>query len=159
MSNWVEINFDCLPLRSIARFDIPLDASPKYRERCLRVKSALENHGSHNTYYLFNGKCTYQLTNDANQGMLEFQFEGTLLTDTADCLTESCDLSLIRLARETCNWLTEPVVNWFAESVRHSVMVEFNRYIEAGDLDQTKKRIEEIESASDDTGGYLGMYL
>ncbi len=31
MNRWVEITFDCLPLRTITRFDIPLDASPKYR--------------------------------------------------------------------------------------------------------------------------------
>ena len=159
MSNWVEIIFDCLPFRHISRFDVPLDASPKYRERCFRVKSALEKHGSHNTYYLFNGFCTYRLTNDPSQGMLVFQFEGTLLTDTEDCRTESCDLSVVQLAHETCNWITEPVVTWFRGTVSHSVTAEFNRYIEAGDLDQAKERIEQIESASDASGGFLGMYL
>ena len=29
MDRWVEISFDCLPLRSVGRLDIPMDASPK----------------------------------------------------------------------------------------------------------------------------------
>jgi hypothetical protein len=29
---YVEIVFDCLPLRSVGRLDIPIDASPKYRQ-------------------------------------------------------------------------------------------------------------------------------
>ena len=31
MQRYVEIVFDCLPLRSISRLDIPIDASPRYR--------------------------------------------------------------------------------------------------------------------------------
>ena len=42
MQRWVEVSFDCLPLRSIARLDIPIDASPKYRARCERIKAAME---------------------------------------------------------------------------------------------------------------------
>ena len=30
---YVDISFDCLPLRSVTRLDVPIDASPKYRER------------------------------------------------------------------------------------------------------------------------------
>ena len=32
MNRFVEITFDCLPLRSIPRLDIPIDASPRYRK-------------------------------------------------------------------------------------------------------------------------------
>lgn len=32
MDRFVDISFDCLPLRSIGRMDVPLDASPKFRE-------------------------------------------------------------------------------------------------------------------------------
>jgi hypothetical protein len=39
------------------------------------------------------------------------------------------------------------------------VAVEFDRYIEAGDLDRARKRMEKIQAASDESGGYLGMYL
>ena len=45
MSHWIEMAFDCLPLRSVGRLDIPLDASPKYRERCERIKQAIEAKG------------------------------------------------------------------------------------------------------------------
>ena len=55
MNRWVEIEFDCLPLRSIGRFDIPLDASPVYQAKCERIKQAIDQHGSHNSYYLTPG--------------------------------------------------------------------------------------------------------
>ena len=37
MNRWVEIAFDCLPLRTITRLDIPIDASPAYQQRCERI--------------------------------------------------------------------------------------------------------------------------
>ena len=158
MNRWVEISFDCLPLRSVSRLDVPLDASPKYRAFCERIKRAMEKHGSHNTYYLYNARCTYHLLNCEDQGMVDFSFEGVALTDAEDCHTESCDLQ-VELVRETCEWLTEPVVEWFRETVGKSVAVEFDRYIEAGDLAKAKERIEQIQAASDDAGGFVGMYL
>jgi hypothetical protein len=158
MNRYVDIVFDCLPLRSIGRLDIPIDASPKYRARCERVLHAIHTHGSHNTYFLYNAKCVYHLTNNADEGSLEFRFEGTALTDVADQKTEHCDLE-VELIRETCDWLTEPVVAWFRETVTHSVRAEFNRYIAAGDLEQAVKRIERIQAQSDNQGGFLGMYL
>ena len=158
MNRWVEIFFDCLPLRTIGRLDIPLDASPKYRALCERVKQAIEKHGQHNTYFLYNAKCIYHLANHDELGMLEFKFDGVVLTDSSDAVTERCDLC-VELVRETCDWLTEPIVAWFTETVTHSIAVEFNRYIDAGDLAEAKKRIETIQAASDDAGGYVGMYL
>jgi hypothetical protein len=65
----------------------------------------------------------------------------------------------VTLARETCDWLTQPVVAWFTETVSKAVMVEFNRYIAAGDLEQTKQRIAALQARADQEGGYLGMYL
>ncbi|MDP6443559.1 MAG: hypothetical protein QGG36_02800 [Pirellulaceae bacterium] len=155
---WVEIEFDCLPMRSIGRLDIPIDASPKYRKRCENIKRALEQFGSHNTYYLYNARCLYHLTNDPERGMVEFRFEGVAFTNKDDTTTERCHLE-VELRSETCDWLTEPIVLWFREGVENAVCVEFDRYIEAGDLDQTKQRIEQIQSASDQSGGYVGMYL
>src|SRR5262245_64423089 len=81
MNRWVEIAFDCLPLRSVGRLDIPLDASPKYRQRCEQVKRAIEKHGSHNTYFLYNASCVFHLTNRDNFGTLEFSFTGTVITE------------------------------------------------------------------------------
>ena len=81
MSHHVEITFDCLPLRSVTRFDVPIDASDELQARIERVKHAAEKHGLHNSYYLHNATCVHHLTNDPAQGMLEFHFEGTVLTD------------------------------------------------------------------------------
>ena len=43
MGQWVEIEFDCLPLRSINRLDVPVDASPVYEQFVLRVKAAMQS--------------------------------------------------------------------------------------------------------------------
>lgn len=158
MERFVEITFDCLPLRSIGRLDIPIDASPAFRARCERIKQALEAHGSHNTYYLFNARCAFHLTNDPQVGMIEFRFEGTALTDETDQKTDRCDLT-VELARETCDWLTQPVAAWFAQTVPQAVKVEFDRYIAAGDLEQTRARIERLQAEIQRQGGFLGMYL
>jgi hypothetical protein len=112
----------------------------------------------HNSYYLYNAHCIYHLTNDDSAGMLEFRLEGTVLTDPEDLRTESADLQ-VELSRETCDWLTEPVVNWFHETVRRAVIAEFDRYIQAGDLKQTIARIEKQEAESDSHGGFVGMGL
>lgn len=158
MNRWVEITFDCLPLRTVTRFDVPLDASPGYRALCERVKAAIECHGSHNTYFLYNARCVFHLLNSEKAGALEFRFDGVVMTDAADVRTVGCDLR-VELLRETCDWLTEPVVRWFEETVSRAVVVEFDRYIAAGDLEQAKLRMRKLEDLSDATGGYLGLYL
>ncbi len=158
MNPSVEISFDCQPLRSIARLDVPLDASPEYEALVERVQQAIQRHGLLNTYYLHDARCTFHLTNDPALGMLEFRFEGTVLTDEEDRKTLRADL-LVELRRETCDWLTEPVVEWFRETVTRAVIVEFDRFISAGDLDRTKQRIEQLQAESDSHGGFLGMGL
>ena len=158
MERWVEISFDCLPLRSVARFDIPIDASPRYRQFCEAVKSAIERHGSHNSFYLYNASCKFHVTNDPNRGAIEFRFRGTILTNSDDTAAKRCDLE-VELAGETCEWLNTPIVEWFEQSVARAVAIEFDRYIQSTDLDQTKARIEQIEAASDDADGFVGMYL
>lgn len=154
----VEITFDCLPLRSVTRLDIPIDASPAFQRRCEAIKAAMERHGTHNSYYVYNAECTFQLTNNTDIGMLNFRFSGTILTNPEDTRAESGILE-IELVRETCSWLTEPVVRWFETTVQQAVLVEFNRYIDAGDLDQTKQRMEKVQQELESSGGYLGMYL
>ncbi len=158
MQRWVEISFDCLPLRSIGRLDIPLDASPKYQAQCERIKAAMEKHGNLNTFYLYNSQCVFHLTNHPQLGMLHFSFEGTVLTDADDLRTQASDLQ-VELRKETCDWLIEPVVQWFHESVSHAVRAEFNRYIEAGDLYLAKERAEKLRAQADAQGGFVGMYL
>ncbi|MEM8717131.1 MAG: hypothetical protein AAGE92_15395 [Cyanobacteria bacterium P01_G01_bin.4] len=155
---WVEIEFDCLPLRTVSRFDLPDDASPKLAAKLLRIRQAVDEHGTHNTYFLHNASCTYRLTNDPQNGTICFHFDGTVMTDTTDLQAKGCDLK-VELGEETCAWLNQGIVDWLAESVQHSVLVEFNRYIQAGDLKKTVERIQEMEKASDDAGGFVGMYL
>ena len=158
MTPKVDITFDCLPLRSLGRIDIPMDASPMFQERFQRIKDALGKHGSLNTYYLYNANCTFHLTNNPGLGMLNFSFEGTILTDQADRCAKQADLQC-SLVRETCDWLIEPVVHWWHETVQIAVLAEFDLYIAAGDLEKTVERMEKIEEESDSAGGYLGMYL
>ena len=155
---WVEIEFDCLPLRSVTRFDAPIDASPRYEAFVQRVKAAMLKHGSHNTYYLHRGTCVFRLTNAENRGEVAFSFEGTAFTGPKDQKTRSVDLS-VTLLRETCGWLSQPIVDFFAESVQHAVLVEFDRYIAAGDLTKTQQRIEKLNEQSDAGQGFVGMYL
>ncbi|TWU33290.1 hypothetical protein [Novipirellula artificiosorum] len=155
---WVEIEFDCLPLRSVPRMDAPIDASPRYQQFVQRIKAAMAKHGSHNTYYLHRGKCRYYLTNDPQIGMVEFAFEGSVMTGEKDLKTKALELS-VELSGETCAWLTEPMVELLAQSAERAVMVEFDRYIEAGDLQKTEERIKAIQEQSDAEGGFLGMYL
>ena len=52
-----------------------------------------------------------------------------------------------------------PVVEWFSQAVQHAVCVDFDRYIEAGDLQKAKDRIAKLQAQSDEQGGFLGMYL
>lgn len=157
MSN-VEIQFECLPLRAVGRLDVPLDASPGFRRFAERVKQAMAKHGTHNAYYLHRAHCIFRLTNDPQVGMLDFGFEGTVLTDAEDRHAVLADLN-VELRGETCDWLTQPVVEWFAETVRRAVLVEFDRFAAAGDLRRTVERIERVQRESDAHGGFLGMGL
>ena len=158
MNPFVEIVFDCLPLRSVERLDIPLDASPGFRARCERIKRAIEKHGMHNSYYLHHGRCVFRLTNDDHVGLIAMGFEGTVLTDSDDLKTVRVDLES-QISEETCDWLTAPIVAWFQETVQRAVMVEFDRYIAAGDLQKTIQRIAKLQETMDAHGGFVGMGL
>jgi hypothetical protein len=158
MSQAVEIAFECLPLRSVGRFDAPLDASGDVVAFYHRLRQAAQKHGLYNTYYLHQARCVFRLTNDEQVGMVEFAFEGTVLTDTEDRKTLKCDLS-VELSRDVCEWLTAAATAWLAETVRQAVRIEFDRYIAAGDLRRTVERIERLRAESDARGGFLGMGL
>ncbi len=154
----VAIAFECTPLRTVPRLDIPLDASPGYRARLERLQRAVGRHGTRNTYYLTAGSCTFQFTNDPAVGWTRFTFEGTVLTDDTDARTIGSDLT-VELADETCDWLTQPAVEWLRLSVKHAVETEFDRYIAAGDLSRALERLAREQAASDAAGGFLGMNL
>lgn len=158
MANWVEITFDCLPMRSVSRLDAPLDASPKLAAKLLRLKQAIETHGTHNTYYLHNANCGFHLTNDPAIGSISFRFEGTVFTDADDLRAIRTELD-VTLLNETCNWLNQGVVKWLSESVHRAVVVEFDRYIAAGDLEKTRERLAKVEQSLETSKGFVGMYL
>lgn len=158
MAPAIEIAFECLPLRSIAKIELSVEASPALEDLYHRISAAAEKHGRYNTYYLHAGACVFHLTSDPVIGALRFRFEGTVFTDAQDQETVSADLQ-VALVEETCDWLTSAVVDWFAETVRHAVVVEFNRYIAAGDLQKAIQRIERIQAESDARGGYVGLGL
>jgi hypothetical protein len=145
MNNHVDVTFDCIPLRSIERWDIPMDASPDFEDLCDEIRQAAKRHGRHNSYYLHHGRCVFHLTNDDQQGLLDFVFRGTVLTDPKDHRTLVHDLK-IEFAGDICDWLTSPVVAWFAETVQRAVRVEFDRYIASGDLERTAQRLELIQA-------------
>jgi hypothetical protein len=154
----VAITFDCTPLRGMPRLDIPLDASPVFRARLERMQRAVAKHGTRNAYYLTNAGCTFRFTNDPASGWVQFTLEGTVLTDELDRKTVGSDLD-IRLEKETCDWLTQPAVQWLALSAKHAVEVEFDRYITAGDLSRALERLTREQAAIDAGGGFVGMNL
>lgn len=158
LGQWVEIEFDCLPLRSVGPLQIPAEASPKYAAFVDRLAQAIEKHGTHNTYYLHRASCRFHVTNAPDMGYLHFNFEGTLLTDTQDTRVLHTDLQ-VTLGGETCDWLSEPIVQWFRETVPRAVRVEFERYIAAGDLSKTQERLERLQNDLEQGQGFLGMYL
>ncbi len=158
LGQWVEFEFDCLPLRSVGRLDVPLDASPTYEAFVLKVKAAVTKHGMHNSYFLHRAVCRFHLTNDPNSGLVEFDVEGVALTGENDLKTRGVDLT-IELSKETCPWLNETSVEFLAESVKHAVAVEFNRYIQAGDLTKTKERIDAMQDQMEQGDGFQAMYL
>jgi len=154
----IAITFECTPLRSVPRLDIPLDASPRYRAHLERMQRAVAAHGTRNAYYLTDGSCTFRFTNDPESGWVRFRFEGTVFTDSSDLKTTGGDLT-IEIDVETCDWLTQPAVEWLTISVKHAVEAEFDRYIAAGDLAKARERIAREQAASDEAGGFLGMNL
>jgi hypothetical protein len=158
VSQFVEIKFSCIPLRSVGRFDIPLDATPEQQALYQRIRTAVQRHGLHNTFYLCQAQCVFHFTNDPQAGMVCFGFEGTAATDAEDRKTLSCDLR-VELEQETCDWLITPVVEWLKETVVEAVKVEFDRYIAAGDLQKTIERIERLQAEVDARQGFLGMGL
>jgi hypothetical protein len=129
----VEIQFDCLPLRLVPRVDVPLDASDHERRRAQRIKAAIDARGTERTYYLDNARCVYRFANSEIDGICRFQFEGVVLTDAGDHKCQEAILD-VDLASDTCDGIPPAVVEWLAERVRQAVVIEFDRFIAAGEL-------------------------
>lgn len=158
MSQSVDILFRCIPLRSIGRFDPPVDASDEQRALLRGIHKAATTHGVHNAYYLCDATCVFHLTNDRSVGTVAFRFEGTVLTDPEDRQTVGSDLA-IEFDYEVCDWITTPAIDWLRLSVDRAVRVEFDRFIAAGDLQRTIERHRRFEDETGAKGGYLGMGL
>jgi hypothetical protein len=151
----VDIEFDCLPLRSVGRFDIPLDASAAFRARCERLKQAIDTYDNQHAYFLYNTQCTYRLANSEIANMLRFTFDGVVLTDLSDRQAERAELT-IELTAETCGGVPPAVHQWLRGVVERAVLIEFDRFISAGQL---AARVAELTTAGNLTaiGDFSGM--
>lgn len=156
MNSTVSISFECTPLRSVARWDSPPDATREQRLLIARIKEAARLHGLHNSFYLSDGVCEFRLTNALGLGAVAFRFEGTVLTDSHDRTARFTDL-MVTLYEETCDWLTAAAVEWLKETVVRAVKAEFDRYIASGDLERTRQRLERIEAEMAESGGFVTM--
>jgi hypothetical protein len=68
-----------------------------------------------------------------------------VLTDDSDVQSRDADLQ-IELAAETCGGLTQAVLAWFREIVQRAVLIEFDRFITAGQLAQQVTQIGRVDS-------------
>jgi hypothetical protein len=151
----VDIEFDCLPLRSVGRVDVPLDASPAYRARCERLKRAMDVHASENGYFLYNTQCVYHLANSEIANMLRFTFDGTVITDRSDRQAERCDLEIVLVA-ETCGGVPPAALEWLKRVIERAVLVEFDRFIAAGQLAHRVAELGALASLTS-VSGFAGM--
>jgi hypothetical protein len=151
----VDIAFDCLPLRSVGRVDVPLDASPAFRARCERLQRVIDTYGTKNAYYLYNTRCVYRLANSEVENMLRFSFEGTVFTDRSDAKADRAELA-VELQAQTCGTMPAEVLNWFRDIIAKAVLIEFDHFIAAGRLAQRVNDLGTVDSIADLTG-FAGM--
>jgi hypothetical protein len=157
MQRNVEISFDCLPLRSVARLDVPLDASPALRLRHQRLQQAIQRHGASNAYFLYNTRCVFRLANSQVENMLRFSFDGVVLTDRSDRRADRAELT-IELQAATCPPPSAEVLSWLRLVVERAVLIEFDHFIDAGSLDQRVSELDQVESLAD-IRDFAGLHL
>lgn len=145
MEPFVDIEFDCLPLRLVGRVDVPLDASFAFRARLEHLQRAIDKHGASNGYFLYNTRCVYRLANSDIENMARFTFEGTVVTDLSDRQAEQADLD-VELVAETCGGLPPAVLAWFQQAVKRAVLIEFDRFIAAGSLADRVTELGQLSS-------------
>lgn len=133
MPDYVDVAFDCVPLRNVAQLRPPLDASPEYRDRCERIAEAVARHGTRRTYWLENAHCTFRLANSEVVGMVRFEVSGLVRTDPSDAQAVHLELD-VELAAETCGGVPDAVRSWLATQVERAIAVEFDRFLAAGRL-------------------------
>jgi len=153
----VEISFDCLPLRSVARLDVPLDASPALRQRYQRLQQAIDHHGTRNAYFLYNTRCVFRLANSQVENMLRFSFDGVVLTDRSDRRANRAELT-IELQAATCPPPPPEVLAWWRLVVERAVLIEFDHFIAAGSRDRRVSELSQVESLAD-LHDFAGLHL
>ena len=121
------------------------------------MKRAIDTHGIQNAYFLYNSRCVYHLANSDIEGMLRFSFEGTVLTDLSDAKAERADLD-VELVGETCGGVPAVVHEWFCGAVERAVLVEFDRFIAAGQLSDRVNELERLAMLAEGAA-YAGMNL
>jgi hypothetical protein len=151
----VDIAFDCLPLRSVSRLDVPLDASDALRRRAERMKAAIDAFGAERSYYLYNARCVFRFANSEVDGICRFEFEGAVHTDAGDRKCEGTMLD-VRLQSETCGGAPAEVEAWLTQRVRQAVAIEFDRFIAAGQLAPPASEASELGNLSG-LSGLSGM--
>jgi hypothetical protein len=151
----VLIQFDCYPFRSATRLDIPMDAPEEFQELCRRFVMALRQHGTSHTYYLHSATVEFRLSNGPG-ARVKFAFEGTAWTDAEDRKTTRLDIAT-RLLESDFGPLEAEVERFFVEAVEQAVTAEFDRYIEAGELEKSVQRAKAAMLQSEQSGGYMGM--
>jgi hypothetical protein len=151
----IDIVFDCLPLRSVARVDVPIDASPAFRARSEHLRQAIERYTGENAYFLYNTRCTYRLANSDIDNMLQFSFDGTLLTDLSDGKADRADLDVV-LTAETCGGVPPAAMKWLRGIIERAVLIEFDRFITDGQLAARVSELANVDSISD-VADFAGM--
>ena len=141
----VDIAFDCLPLRSVGRVDVPLDASPAFRARVRAVAAAIDV-ARHRKRLL-----SLQHALRVPPGQFGRREHGALLvrrhvlTDRSDCKADRADLA-IELTAETCGTMPPDVLAWFRGVVERAVLIEFDHFIAAGSLAARVSDLGKVES-------------
>jgi hypothetical protein len=151
----VDIAFDCLPLRTVSRLDVPLDASEALRRRAEHMKSAISAFGLERSYFLYNARCVFRFANSEVDGICRFEFEGAVQTDAGDRKCERTMLE-VRLISETCGGLPAEIEVWLADRVRQAVAIEFDRFIAAGQHTAGEGEADKLGSLSQ-LSGLSGM--
>lgn len=150
----VLIQFSCYPFRSAGRLDVPLDAPEDFQALCRRFVAALRRHGTEHTYYVHGGTVEFRLANGPG-GSIVFAVEGTVWTDAADRKTQRVDLAC-EAAASDFGPLEPAVGEFFRRAVERAFVVEFDRYIESGDLERTVRHAKAAMLQSEQRGGYVG---
>ncbi len=156
MDSYADIAFDCLPLRSVGRVDVPLDASTAFRQRCEHLQQELETQAGKNAYFLYNAHCVFRLANSDVHNMLRFTFEGTVWTDHSDRTSAGANLR-IELAAETCGGVSADALDWFRGIVERAVLIEFDRFIAAGQLEKRATETGRAQQRVTDLTGFAGL--